>query len=449
MSKHIKNVLDLHIIKDLRKIVEDYLYDLQDGSTKDQHLCILNTLDALKDERVVMINGAAGVGKTFTVSKILTRYHTHDRQYAFIAPTHKALNVLMQKTTSPIDAYNTVHKFLEYEKTYTKSGKLIFVSKAGPKSKNNLFTNSKNSIVICDEVSMLTNKMYNDLLTYCKIHKKKLLLIGDFNQLPPVNDIGEPWHLKVRTITLEGTVRASTPELKKLYNFFRKNVQRHAMPNEIITKMKTKYKAHIIRSQKQFDYLINGNQKVIAYSNKKVDYYNDLIINKLFPNKRQDYCVGQMIQIGEYYYHSNGLKIEKGMEFQIMEVKEKLIINEYFDSSFLCYELFLQNGIKINKLWKSQQKKFEEIKNKKRSTIRPNQKSWEKFYSEVSSIDPVLTNPYAITCYGAQGSTYEVVYVDLMNVINCLAHHEKYELINKALYTATTRASKEVYFLVY
>jgi len=140
---------------------------------------------AVKNTSIV-IEGYAGTGKTFLISKLvnfITR--THKRwQIAMTAPTNKAVNVLYR--ASRLDesmnsvAFMTIHKLLGLTEEITDKGEQLFVQKKADRCVINNFR-----VLIVDEVSMLDDSLFKELIKYAdSIH---IIFLGDRCQIPPVN----------------------------------------------------------------------------------------------------------------------------------------------------------------------------------------------------------------------------------------------------------------------
>ena len=108
------------------------------------------------------IQGPAGVGKSYFVKTIQDELTTRKLKFVSLAPTNKA-SLIINGTT--------LNKFRNVMKTACKADML------------NL------DYIIVDEVSMMKEEFYQFLRTI-KHYKKfiKFILVGDFNQLEPVND---------------------------------------------------------------------------------------------------------------------------------------------------------------------------------------------------------------------------------------------------------------------
>ena len=70
---------------------------------------------------------------------------------------------------------------------------------------------------------------------------------------------------------------------------------------------------------------------------------------------------------------------------------------------------------------------------------------WEFYYYQILDKFADISYGYCITVHKSQGSTYNNVYVDLMNIVK--TNYNKNQSI-KCLYTAVTRASKNIKLLM-
>lgn len=136
----------------------------------------------------LLLNGYAGTGKSFIVKYLIDNY-PHIK-FKVITFTNKAVNVLKDKG---ISGATSIHKFLyilEDDEEVDKKGnaKLKFkVAKSAPVKVGNKLIHlnpddEKYDWIIVDEASMVDATIKKDLESL----KKNLLMIGDEEQLPPV-----------------------------------------------------------------------------------------------------------------------------------------------------------------------------------------------------------------------------------------------------------------------
>jgi ATP-dependent exoDNAse (exonuclease V) alpha subunit len=129
------------------------------------------------NKKLFVLSGVAGSGKSVIINEIVEFFNNEfkefcsQKQIAVMTLTGKAAKVLRDKG---VEEAQTIHSYL-YKPLLDTEGQLIsFV----PVPKEQL----KNDFIIIDEGSMVTKEIYDDL----KKLKKKILVVGDINQLEPV-----------------------------------------------------------------------------------------------------------------------------------------------------------------------------------------------------------------------------------------------------------------------
>lgn len=121
-------------------------------------------------EKVLIITGGPGVGKT-TIIKAICKIARHTNRTAVLcAPTGRAAKRMTESTGYPSA---TIHRTLEYDprlSKFTLDGEDSFL---------------EGDIVICDETSMVDVPLAFSL-TKAVSHGARLIFVGDVDQLPPV-----------------------------------------------------------------------------------------------------------------------------------------------------------------------------------------------------------------------------------------------------------------------
>lgn len=129
------------------------------------------------EKNLLIITGGPGTGKT-TIIKAITELYQKvnkfseeemDRYLALLAPTGRASR-RMSETTGR--GASTIHRFLKWNKD---TGEFMI----------NEDNKSSARMVIIDEVSMIDINLFNSLLKGLKSNVK-MVLVGDYNQLPSV-----------------------------------------------------------------------------------------------------------------------------------------------------------------------------------------------------------------------------------------------------------------------
>ena len=155
--------------KDLELLEEEFNCKFD----KKQKLAITNALN----NKISIITGGPGTGKTTIIKAITNLYQKLNklsnqelvRDISLLAPTGRASKRISDETNLPS---STIHRFLKWQK-----------------ESNTFMINEENKsdirFAIIDEVSMLDTDLFYNLLLGLKA-STKILLIGDFNQLPSV-----------------------------------------------------------------------------------------------------------------------------------------------------------------------------------------------------------------------------------------------------------------------
>ena len=149
------------------------------------------------DDQVFMLKGAAGTGKTTLVTEFLKILEEKSREYRLMAPTGRAAYIIGTKTGKPA---LTIHrgiyglstlKSISPNKEDEDDSELHM--RFGLKTNND----SLNAVYIIDEASMVSDNfseneafsfgsgcLLTDLFEFT--HGRKIILVGDYVQLPPV-----------------------------------------------------------------------------------------------------------------------------------------------------------------------------------------------------------------------------------------------------------------------
>jgi len=132
-----------------------------------------NALTMTQNNRVSILTGAPGVGKTFTLKAILDWAQSERMTVAQASPTGKAAK---QMTAATEKRATTIHSLLQPRRG--NNGNFVF----GMNEKNKL----SEDLLILDECSMITNALMASVMKAIDAKRTRLLLVGDHYQLPSV-----------------------------------------------------------------------------------------------------------------------------------------------------------------------------------------------------------------------------------------------------------------------
>lgn len=209
---------------------------------------------------------------------------------------------------------------------------------------------------------------------------------------------------------------------------------------------------------------------ILTWKNNTVDYYNSLIRNYIHKTDNLiNYLIGDTILFNNYYvssidksifYTSNMVKIieisEETKKLYIWEDGPDELNNELnlLDNTFTISMMKIETS-KVNiiltislKDLEKYKKYLDQTKNKIESYYKKfnieNINIWNLYYQNL--IDPYaeIIFSYSLTVYKSQGSTYDIVLIDMEDMIENKTNTE----FQKALYTAVTRANKGLGFIL-
>lgn len=434
-----------------------------DELTNDQKKAIKEIDHFLGDgnEHIFTLAGYAGTGKTTMASLIavIAQKKHKIKDILFCASTNKALQVLAGKVyNSSKYAFSTAYSFL-YETRYRKH---LYESSVKRKSDINY------GLIICDESSMIGANMLDDMSEFISKNNNKIIYIGDSFQLPAVKDNSYTVFDFRNQYTMTDVCRQE------------KDSDILAYANELRTGKKIsapsyKYNDHNdINVVDEFDLLNkylddidNGrNSTCIVFKNRTRTDINYTIRERLgckgtkpvagetlisIANSEKAYNNGETFTIdGDYRYISSGMvsyypdssnsHIAVRTEAYLYYKKGKnkslsvpLLVLPEFPSPSVYHYQFVPNDIlklfgKERVLDSAHFLDREELKKGKKRLVT---------YSLKQSV-VIATYGYAITAHKAQGSQWDSVYI--------LERQKTLNPENDArwLYTATTRASKEL-----
>jgi len=429
------------------------------------------------------IYGAGGTGKTFTICHTLKKYK---KSVLFLGATNKVTDVL--KNSLQNSGYDknpiikTIDSFLKFKivKDHTNKNEIQYK-----------FPSRKEipDLIIIDEISLISFQKF-ELLERLK-HHCKLILLGDYLQLPPIEE--ERFNItrnaegfqvsKIftsipaeNTFTLTIQNRQNTDsDLGKMIVGFRKHMSLKMNPIQIAEKKNNGNDIlYFDIHDKQLKELIKTTTSVaVCFKNLSVLNFNWLIGST--KSMRKDYRlneinVGDSLMFDQFYFHKAGetktnfytsniievLEIVKNCEetFVIKDkMVKKIIYNKItvIDSDnnqktirYIHGGLYGQNGGGLSSSVYGQRKTYSEhiAKGKNVNENKEYLKDLNTRFASYQNSFAKLKRPYAITCHKAQGSTYDTVIIPVYDYF-MMNHMDA----NQLLYVAMSRAKNRIVFV--
>lgn len=411
----------------------------------------------------VILNGGAGVGKTYTADEIvktIKRDYTINPAYNngtiyVTAPTNKALAVLKEKVSSSVE-FKTIHSALNLTQyTHPKSGIDTFVQrKTYGKPKGNEFDKCKFALI--DECGMLGKALegsadHKELQPeditrgYLEKYNMPILYLGDEKQLAPVKEHYSPTFHKGYPIVTLTEIKRQGPDNPIITLANDTDLLFFKQPNIVNGKGYT-----YSNNQGQFIESLaeaNGTDefKYLAFTNQQIDSINMMVRNRIYGTPKrieQD----EVIVFNKYpylkHYINKELKvIDLDIVTDYIEIPNRKTKwdamgehNGQMDRIKLKY-YYINNEVKI--LHEHSDRVYKEILAAVRQKC--NTEDWDfrsKKYVEEKIFADFKYN-HAITVHKSQGSTYKQVVINIGNILFNPSADDR----QRMLYTAITRAS--------
>ncbi|KYG75692.1 MULTISPECIES: ATP-dependent DNA helicase [Roseivirga] len=452
-------------------LIDKFPFEPTEGQKKLFRLFDSFLLDDKQKKPVLVLRGYAGTGKTTVVSAVVKMLPFFKFKYVLMAPTGRAAKVM--SGYSKRTAF-TIHKKV-FQQTAEPGGGLEF------KRQSNYH---KNTLFIVDEASMISNAsdygkkgLLSDLIDYVFSQEgNRLLLIGDTAQLPPVGTLESP---ALERDYLQGNFRADVQAIE-LTEVMRQDIDSGILFNA--TKLRNElaqndFKISLATSRFTDVFKMTGekledglryaydkfgveNTAIICRSNKNAVQYNQYI-RRAIQYREDEIEAGDILMIVRNNYHFLPENTPAGFlaNGDFVEVMKISRFEELYDLRFANLTLRLLDY--------PDQEPFEAkvvLDTLYSAEASLNDKAYKNLYDQVVAdyadlstkaerIKAIKNDPYlnalqikfayALTCHKSQGGQWQAVFVDQGYLTEEMVNHEYL----RWLYTAITRATKELYLV--
>jgi len=431
------------------EFTEKELEIVLEGLNEDQKTAVLGIIEYIfinkENKKFYLVQGGGGVGKSFAVARAMTLLFMYNVIAA--APSHFAKNVLddniIENGIDDIDVY-TVAALMGKKLTFNDKGERILVPAKGTPPIR------RSDIVIIDEVSMIDDETSVELLEMCKY--KKLILLGDYCQLPPVKQQQDNLFFREIGAELLQPMRF-TGDLYDLTQIIREEINRARkglFSDMNIINKKTSRISRIGDNGSGYIFVDNFGHfiqaairrfkenkgsfhvRILAYRNRTIDKINEIVRKALYGDNAAQFEEGELV-INEGGYDQ---LINNG---EILTVKKATkVIGPY---SIPCLNLKFRDK-KINKhvfvVSTEGKEMYDRILQTKKTAAKQNKYKWGAYFDFLDSF-AYFKYSYSSSVHKAQGSTITNVFILDDDILSIKPIGSKEKL--QSLYVAITRAS--------
>lgn len=393
-------------------------------------------------EQFMTIVGPGGTGKTYCIMHAAQRMLDAGLKVLFTAPTNKAVKQLEKAArefglTLDNVAFMTVHSALGLAMLPNEDRK--FAVKAG-KGFVELF-----DVIIVDEISMLSRiALFEHLVPECLAHKTPLVGMGDDMQLPPPLEKVSAAFEEFPQFKLTVNERQKEGELLTVNGMLRLAIEAEkpfkAPPatGENITVIPDAKFLRTVTEHFDRDTDLDA-QRVIAWSNRRVNQINQAIRHKIYGKDCARFIEGERVMTAAPVKNNEG-DIELGTreECLITHVNPDSSIyddesgSEYRTVQLVLDPLYLNQQNVVEVLHEDEedryQEQLEEMAKAAKSDPVHGRQLWKKFW-KFKELFADIRHCYAVTAHGAQGSTFDIVFVDLKDMLRNTKRPERQRLI--------------------
>jgi hypothetical protein len=373
-------------------------------------------------DTMMCFNSFAGSGKTFTLNRLIEDLKQINLKNKLLAAgcedfEQVIISATTAKAASLITGAKTVHKTLGL---YV--WKDFSTGKSNLKARNIILPN--NCIVVVDEASMIDKQLMVHITKHIQDnHNVKYIFVGDEAQLKSVGTNFSVFQQGLPTVSLTEPMRQSRESmLFQACESLRSAVFGHSV------KIGTSKDICRINKTDLFAYLKSADlsdSKIVTYTNSQSIKYNQLI--RKLRDLPSEWTVGDYVVVRSFY-EPNPVPLETALCIESFGANVKIngvdCHTIYFDSGFSAAVAINPDDIKPA------------IKAAKKDRDWDGVKRLQEFILDIRDAG-------AGTVHCSQGSTYDTVLVDIKDVMSC----RDTDVRNRLLYTAISRARKQVYLI--
>lgn len=381
-------------------------------------------------DRYMTLIGAGGTGKTFCIMTAVEMLQKAGMKVLLTAPTNKAVKQLEKAAREyglvldEVD-FSTIHSALGLAMLPNEDQK--FAVRAG-RGVIEVF-----DVIVVDEASMMPRKaLFEHLVPDCEEGNTKVVFMGDDLQLPPPREPISPVFKEFPQFRLEHNERQKEGQLLTVNGMLRtammgnKPFKAPELDGDQITEIKAAdfLKQVVAAFDKDTDL---DSQRVLAWTNKRVQTVNNAIRNKLYGKDCDPYIEGERVVTGGPIKDDEGhIVLGTDEECTVYHVADDYVEDESTGETYRTIRLVLDPLYEAGKviaqvLHEDSVEAFEARKEALANAARKAEKSdarrlWAQFWSFKETFADVRYC-YCITIHRSQGSTFDRVFVDVKDIL--------------------------------
>lgn len=433
-----------------------------DCPTEQQRVALLAMSDFVKEtdkNDFYIMCGAAGTGKTSITTALIGHLNAKAINYKIAAPTGRAARILGRKSKT---VNSTIHSLIYNTKPNPETGEVVFTLKENAVKDFSVFIIDEASMVSStinkEEGSLFSSKnsLLSDLIRFVKNGNpdNKIILLGDKNQLPPVNETESKAlcaeYLQAK-FQLVGSAHLLT-EVKRQEDgsYILKNaiaIRVGIDANLLKVNLQGVERKSISQASSDYvkEYLNNGFESTVSIgaTHKMNKMFNNVVREKLYgsrlntiePNelllitntwRRNDFQLYSGDHVTVIEVNCNETEIVAGLHFVPVKLMSKSLqgIEEIIEDYILLESILNPEGLKLEQENQLRHERF----SKNKVYRETGNASDDRYVGAIRA-----TYGHSITCNKAQGGEWGKVFVNTYYIPSL-----KYQ------YTAVTRAKSSL-----
>lgn len=455
-----RHTIDIKFQERLQYLISSFELEL----TTDQQRAITKLWQFIHStNHFFLLAGYAGTGKSTIVFAVIKELVRLGKRIAITAPTNKAVEVIRNiaiKQGLSIDCF-TIHQLMG----------LSIVDKRGKRSLEQT-TPSKvylYDLVFLDECSMVGKELWDSTTAQfldrnLLLSNRKLVLMGDPAQLYPVGEGLSPTFKVEQKIVMKEVVRqtensplldfvtATRGAIRAKSKIFRPKASPYSDSNtngafKVNKKTLIKYALHQIKANFDSD---PNCFRILCYTNKQVNYYNQIIRQEIYGKNSLRYILGERLIAKKAIFNPEGraIVISTSTEFTVLDAVE----TKYFN--YKAYRLKISDAKSIKQIYvlhESEQKRFQTELKEKLEAAKERPFFWYRYYQFRDKIFAEVDNCYALTVHNSQGSTFSEGAIDSKDLLKRLyvgdeSERKKLKEYHRLWYVGSSRMQRKLLF---